>query len=62
MAAAAEEAHQAEQVSEVVPGAVVVDLVDVEAALEQRDHKHKRRNKALPEAKPVKTSKKGEKN
>ena len=35
-----------EQVAEVVPGSVVVDLVDIEVALEQRCHKHKRRNKA----------------
>src|SRR5207244_3078638 len=52
VAASTEEAGQAEQVAEVVPSTVVVDLVDTEVAFEQRGHKYERRNKALPEPKP----------
>jgi hypothetical protein len=52
MTTAAEEAHQAEEVSEVVPGSVVVDLVDVEAGYEERNDEHERGNKALPESEP----------
>src|SRR3974390_265528 len=52
VSAAAEEAHEAEEVSEVVPIAVVVDFVDVEAALEERDHEDKGSDEALPEAEP----------
>src|SRR2546429_4403630 len=52
VAATTEEAGQAEQVAEVVPSTVVVDLVDTEVAFEQRGHKYERRNKALPEPKP----------
>jgi hypothetical protein len=52
VAATTEEAGQAEQVAEVVPSTVVVDLVDTEVAFEQRGHKHERRNKALPEPQP----------
>jgi hypothetical protein len=35
MASAAEEAHQAEEISEVVPGAVVVNLVDIQVVHEE---------------------------
>lgn len=52
MAAAAEEAHQAEKLSEVVQGAVVVDVINVKAALEKRDHEYKRHDEALPQAHP----------
>ena len=52
VAAATEEAGQAEQVAEVVPSSVVVELVDTEVAFEQRNHKDERRNKALPKPKP----------
>src|SRR4029077_13571738 len=52
VAAATEEAGQAEQVAEVVPSSVVVGLVDTEVAFEQRDHKDEWRNKTLPEPKP----------
>src|SRR6266404_3257769 len=52
VAATTEDAGQAEQVAEVVPGSVVVDLVDTEVVFEQRGDKHERRNKALPEPKP----------
>src|SRR5579862_929496 len=52
VAAATEETSETKQVAEVVPGSVVVDLVDVQVALEQRCHKHKRRNKSVPESKP----------
>ena len=48
VATAAEEAGETEEVSEVVPGAVVMYFVDVQPALEQRNHEHKRRDKALP--------------
>src|SRR5271165_3179521 len=50
--AAAEEAGQPEQVSEVVPGAVVVDLVDVQAVDEQRDDKYEGGNETLPQSEP----------
>jgi hypothetical protein len=52
VAAAAEDAHEAEEVSEVVPGAVVVDLVDVEATLKERDDEDEGGDEALPEAEP----------
>lgn len=52
MAATTKEAGEAEQVAEVVPSSVVVELVDIEVAFEQRDHEHQRRNKSLPEPKP----------
>src|SRR5437879_173366 len=52
VAAATEEAGQAEQVAEVVPASVVVDFVDTEVAFEQRGHEHKWCNKAMPEAEP----------
>src|SRR5271165_4583631 len=52
VAATAEEAGQPEQVSEVVPGAVVVHFVDVEIALKQRDQEHERRDKSLPQPQP----------
>jgi len=45
---ATEETGQAEQVPEVVPGTVVVNLVDIKVASEERDHKHKRRDEAVP--------------
>jgi hypothetical protein len=50
--AATKEASEAEQEAEVVPRSVVVDLVDIEVAFEQRGYKDERRNKALPEPKP----------
>jgi hypothetical protein len=49
---AAEEARHAEKISEVVPDAVVMDLVDVEVGYEGGDHKDERGNKALPESEP----------
>ena len=52
VAATAKDARQAEQIAEVVPGSVVVDLVDTEVAFEKRGHEHKWRNKTLPEAEP----------
>jgi len=52
VAGATEEAGEAEQVAEVVPSSVIVDLIRAEVALEQRGHKHERSNKALPEPKP----------
>src|SRR5260370_25078445 len=52
VAAATEEAGQAEEVAKVVPSSIVVDLVDSEVAFEQRGQKDERRNKALPETKP----------
>src|SRR4029077_11269001 len=52
VAAATEEAGQAEQVAEVVPSSVVVDLVDTEVTLKQRGHKEERRHKTLPEPQP----------
>jgi hypothetical protein len=52
LVAATGETGEAKQEAEVVPGSVVVDLVDIEVAFEQRCHKDERRNKALPEPKP----------
>src|SRR5258708_12825558 len=50
--ATTEEAGETEQVAEVVPSSIIVDLVDAEVAFEQRGHKHERRDKTLPEPKP----------
>src|SRR5262249_18457027 len=52
MAATAEEAHQAEEVSKVVPSAVIVNLIDVEIVHEEGDHKDEWSDEALPEAEP----------
>jgi hypothetical protein len=52
MSAAAEETHHAEQITEVVPGAVVVDFVDVEVRYKERDHEDEWGNEALPQACP----------
>src|SRR5690349_5205445 len=52
VAAATEEACQAEKVAEVVPSSIVVDLVDIKIVFEQRDHKDEWRNKTLPEPEP----------
>src|SRR5215469_14091688 len=49
---AAEEARQAEEISKVVPGAVVVDLVDIEVGYEERDDQDERSDKTLPESEP----------
>jgi hypothetical protein len=47
--AATEEASYAEEVPEVVPTPVVVNLIHVDVAFEQRDDKHDWRDEALPE-------------
>src|SRR3974390_86979 len=49
---AAEDAGQAEQVAEVVPCAVIVDLVDAEVGFEEGNHEHNGRDKTLPDAQP----------
>ena len=52
MPSAAEEAHEAEEVSEVVPGAIVVDVIDVQVFHEQREQEDEWGDEALPEAEP----------
>jgi hypothetical protein len=52
VASSAEEAHQAKEVSEVVPAAVVVDFVDVEVWYKQGGYEHERCDKALPQSEP----------
>src|SRR5215469_8448289 len=52
IAAAAKEARQPEQVAEVIPGSVVVNLIDGQVALEERSHENERCDKAMPDAKP----------
>jgi hypothetical protein len=52
VAAAAKKAHQAEQIAEVVPGAVIVDFVDIQAVEEQGDDEYNGSHEALPESEP----------
>ena len=52
IAAASEEAGQAKQVAQVVPRSVVVNLIDTEIILEQRDYKDEWRDKAMPHPEP----------
>jgi len=51
-AASAEQQSGTHREAEVVPGAVVVNLVDVDAVLEERDDEGDRRNRAVPESEP----------
>ena len=48
----ADERHYGEHESEVVPIAAVVDLVDVDAVLEQRDDERHRCDQPVPETEP----------
>ena len=52
VAAASKEAGQPEQVAEVVPGSVVVHLVDVQIALEEGDNEDKGGDEPLPDPAP----------
>jgi hypothetical protein len=50
--ASPEEARQSEEVAEVIPSAIVVDLIDIEVTFKQRDDKHEGRYESLPKSAP----------
>src|SRR5215467_6420860 len=47
-----EKTRQPKKVTQVVPAAVVVNLVDAQTAFEERNHEHNRRDKTVPDSQP----------